>query len=144
MFNIVNKMDENQTLLFIEAYKAAKLLWDANHVDYCNEFKRNDALEYIGNEINLDASAVKVKIKNLRSYFSKERQKTLKKSGSGADETYVSSWFAYKPLIFIADSSTPRGTKDSEQEHENPEKSDLDITVSLFYYTVLQNKYNFN
>lgn len=80
MFNIVNKMDENQTLLFIEAYKAVKLLWDANHADYCNKFKRNDALEYIGNEFNLDASAVKVKIKNLRSYFSKERQKTLKKN----------------------------------------------------------------
>lgn len=32
-------MDENQTLKFIESYKAAKLLWDANHTDYCNKIK---------------------------------------------------------------------------------------------------------
>lgn len=42
-------MDENQTLKFIESYKAAKLLCDANHTDYCNKIKRNDALERIGN-----------------------------------------------------------------------------------------------
>jgi len=33
-------MDENQTLQFIEAYKAAKLLWQnfyANHTDYCDK-----------------------------------------------------------------------------------------------------------
>jgi len=72
-----------------------------------------------------DVFAVKVKVTNLRYYFSKERKKkkkTLeKKSGSGADETYVSSWSAYAPLLFVADSSTPRETIDSEQEHENPE-----------------------
>lgn len=125
-------MDENKTLQFIEAYKAAKLLWDANHSDYCNKIKRNDALESIANEFNIDVSAVKIKIKNLRSYFSKERQKSLKrKSGSGADETYVSSWFAYAPLLFVADSSTPRETVDSEQEHENPENSDFNIPIQV-------------
>lgn len=125
-------MDENKTLQFIESYKAAKLLWDANHPDYCNKIKRNDALESIANEFNIDVSAVKIKIKNLRSYFSKERQKSLKrKSGLGADETYVSSWFAYTPLLFVSDSSTPRETVDSEQEHENPENSDFNISAQV-------------
>lgn len=126
--------DENQTLKFIESYKAAKLLWDANHTDYCNKIKRNDALERIGNEFNIDVSAVKIKIKNLRSYFSKERQKSLKrKSGSGADETYVSSWFAYKSLLFVADSSTSRETVDSEQEQENPENSNFNISTQVSF-----------
>jgi len=46
-------IDENQTLQFLEAYKAAKLLWDAIHTDYCNKIKRNDALERIANEVAL-------------------------------------------------------------------------------------------
>jgi len=45
----------------------------------------------------MDAAAVKSKIKSLRSYYSKERQKVLKKkSGSATEENYSSSWFAYK------------------------------------------------
>ncbi|KAE9525633.1 hypothetical protein AGLY_014160, partial [Aphis glycines] len=111
-----------------------KLLWDANHTDYCNKIKRNDALERIGNEFNIDVSAVKIKIKNLRSFFSKERQKSLKrKSGSGADETYVSLWFAYTPLLFVADNSTPREIVDSEQEQENPKNSDLNISTQKIH-----------
>ncbi|KAL4131415.1 hypothetical protein QTP88_008730 [Uroleucon formosanum] len=53
-------MDKNKTLQFIESYKAAKLLWDSNHPDYCNKMKRNDALESIANEFNIDISAVKI------------------------------------------------------------------------------------
>lgn len=125
-------MDKNKTLQFIESYKAAKLLWDSNHPDYWNKIKRNDALESIANEFNIDISAVKIKIKNLRSYFSKECQKSLKrKSGSGADETYVSSCFAYAHLLFVSDSSTPRETVDSEQEHENPENCIFNISTQV-------------
>lgn len=127
-------MDKNQTLQFIEAYKAAKLLWDANHTDYCDRIKRNDALERIANEFNIDVPAVKIKIKNLRSYFLKEHQKFLKrKFDSGADETYVPSWYAYAPLLFVVDISTPRETVDSEQEHENPENSDFNIPTQVSF-----------
>ncbi|KAL4085229.1 hypothetical protein QTP88_027088 [Uroleucon formosanum] len=66
--------------------------------------------------------------------LSKERQKSLKrKSGSDADEIYVSSWFAYTPLFFAADSSTPRETVDSEQEQENTENSDLNISTQKIH-----------
>ncbi|KAL4147839.1 hypothetical protein QTP88_002177 [Uroleucon formosanum] len=124
-------MDENQTLKFIESYKTAKLLWDANHTDYCNKIKRNYALERIGNGFNIDVSAVKIKIKNLRSYFSKERQKSLnRKSGSGADETYVSSWFTYAPLLFVADSSTTRETNATETD-TLAENTDIEYTQSF-------------
>jgi len=65
-----------------------------------------------------------------------ERQKSLKrKSGSGANEAYVSSWFAYAPLLFVADSSTSRETVDSEQEHENPENTDFNILTQVIVYT---------
>lgn len=70
----------------------------------------------------------------MRSYLSKERQKSLKrKSGSGADETYISSWFAYAPLLFIADSSTPRETVDSEKDQENHENFDFNISTQVSF-----------
>lgn len=43
------------------------------------KFKKNDTLERIANELNIDISAVKVKVKNVRFYFSKEWQKSFKK-----------------------------------------------------------------
>lgn len=71
-------MDENQTLQIIKVYKVANIVWDANRTVYCNEINRNDRLERIANEFNIVVSTVKVKIKNLRSYFSKRRHKSLK------------------------------------------------------------------
>ena len=41
-----------------------------------------------------------------------------KKSGSGSDEIYVSPWFAYKHLLFTADSVTPRETRETSTEEE--------------------------
>lgn len=64
----------------------------------------------------MNAAAVKSKIKSLRSYFSEERQKVLKKkSGSETKENYSSAWFLYNSLLFISDSTTPRETRVSEE-----------------------------
>nr|CAH7726592.1 unnamed protein product [Callosobruchus chinensis] len=46
------------------------------------------------------------------------------KSGSGSDSKYDSTWFAYRQLLFIADSVTPRQTKDSIWD-DNPATSTL-------------------
>jgi len=61
-------MDKNQTLQSIEIYKAEELLCDANHTDYWNKITRNDALDCIDNEFNIDVSAVINKIKYMRSW----------------------------------------------------------------------------
>lgn len=85
----------------------------------------------------MDTAAVKLKIKSLRSYFSKERQKVLKKkSGSGTDENYTSSWFAYKSLLFISDATTPRETKESEKD-ENPASLNNNEEVSFLSKCIL-------
>jgi len=65
-------------LFFI--FRSFPLLWDANHKWYTNKIKRNDAIVTIGTKFKMDAAAVKSKIISLRSYFSKERQKVLKKN----------------------------------------------------------------
>lgn len=126
------------TLNFIEDYSCHPVLWDTSDKSYTNKNKRNDAYEALGKKYNMTIKSVKTKIKNLRSYFSKEQQKMLaKKSGAGADEKYESPWFAYKSLQFIGDTLTPRFTKDSLQGTIPPNTEDRDfveedLTVSTY------------
>lgn len=124
---------EEGTLDFINCYRSLPVLWDNKFKDYTNKVKRMDALNVLASKFDMDIVAVKLKIKSLRSYFSKERVKVLKtKSGSGAEESYTSTWFAYKALLFIADSTTPRETKDSVEDNEH--------LVSIIYYLVLKSR----
>lgn len=49
--------------------RSCPLLLVANHKDYTNTIKRNDTTVAIGTKLNMDAMAVKSKIKRFRSYF---------------------------------------------------------------------------
>nr|CAH7742410.1 unnamed protein product [Callosobruchus chinensis] len=119
-------MDNEQILEFIEDYRSYQCLWDIHSKFYTNKNKRNDAYRELSEKYNINEKAVKNKIKSLRSYFSKEHQKvTEMKSGSGSDSKYDSTWFAYRQLLFIADSVTPRQTKDSIWD-DNPATSSAD------------------
>lgn len=132
-------MADEITLNFIEDYRNFPQLWDPNNKLYTNKVKRNDGLQVLATKYNMDIDGVKKKIKSLRSYFSKEHQKVMKKkSGSGSDEIYVSPWFAYKHLLFTADSVTPRKTRESSTEEE---KVFLNAYfLKLIYYIFPQNK----
>ncbi|CAH1980734.1 unnamed protein product, partial [Acanthoscelides obtectus] len=48
-----------------------------------------------------------------------------KKSGAGSDEIYVSPWFAYKQLLFTADSVTPQETRESSTEDEKDTPAEI-------------------
>jgi len=50
----------------------------ANHKDYTNKIKRNDAIVAIGTTFNMDAVAVKLKIKSFRSF---QRKKIILPNG---------------------------------------------------------------
>ena len=120
-------VDHTKTLAFTEDYISFTALWDVNHKDYTNKIKRNDALNALATNYKMCVKEVKNKIKSLRSYFAKEHQKvTEKKSGAGADDVYDSPWFAYKSLMLILDSITPRENKETgagqtkNTESENP------------------------
>lgn len=107
-------MDNEQTLQFIEDYRYHECLWDITSKSYTKKNQRNDAYADLAKKYSITEKAVRNKIKSLRSYFSKEHQKlTEKKSGAGTDSNYEGTWFAYSALLFIADSVTPRQTKDS-------------------------------
>ncbi|XP_028153165.1 protein tramtrack, beta isoform isoform X9 [Diabrotica virgifera virgifera] len=92
------------TLDFIEEYRKHDVLWRASHVNYNNKQIRRAAVSSMSDTFNVDANTILKKIKSLRSYFHKIHTRVLKEeSGSSADETYQSSWFAYQSLLFILD-----------------------------------------
>ncbi|KAJ8965291.1 hypothetical protein NQ314_004220 [Rhamnusium bicolor] len=128
-------MSSDQTLSLIEDYRSHSALWDIVDKDYTNKMKRNDAYTVLARKYNMTVKGVKNKIKSLRSYFSKEHQKvTEKKSGAGAEDKYESPWFAYKSMLFISDSITPRQTKESLTPRESirsDEGNDSQVDIEL-------------
>ncbi|KAF5286447.1 hypothetical protein FQA39_LY16297 [Lamprigera yunnana] len=42
-------------------------------------------------------------------------------TGNGCEETYVSKWFAYQDMLFLADKNKPRTTVDTEVLEEKNE-----------------------
>ena len=67
------------TINFIEDYHIHEVLWKTDSKGYSNKLLRGYALQKWSEKYAIDVSAVKNKIKNLRSYFSKEHEKTAKK-----------------------------------------------------------------
>ena len=103
-----------KTLDFIEEYRKYTVLWRSVDKNYKNREERRSALQELGEKYSLDSKSILKKIKSLRSYFSREHSKVLKKkSGSSADEIYRSSWFAYKHMLFILQGGEARKGKDT-------------------------------
>ncbi|XP_077287424.1 uncharacterized protein LOC143912110 [Arctopsyche grandis] len=105
-------LKSEEIINFIEDYRKLPLLWDYKHKNYVNKKRRNDALKVLGTKYNMTTEDVKKKIKCLRSYYCKERTKTMnKRSGAGTDETFQSTWFAYNNMSFLSDITTTRDAK---------------------------------
>ena len=63
------------------------------------------------------------KKKNLRTQYSRERQKTKKrKTGEGADEVYMSKWPYFECLRFLADFVASKISKSNLQVIDIPQK----------------------
>ncbi|CAD7078071.1 unnamed protein product [Hermetia illucens] len=128
-------LDSKETTLnFIEDYILSEVLWKCDQKGYSNKQLRSDALHKLSEKYGADVKAIKCKIKNLRSYFCKEFQKTqTKKSGSGTNEVYESNWFAYKHLLLLKDVNVPLPTKDSIVEKNAQQGSnthDIEETIA--------------
>jgi hypothetical protein len=124
--------DHTKTLAFIEDCRSFTALWDVNHKDYTNKIKRNGALNALATNCKMSAQEVKNKIKSLRSYFAKEHQKVTENSGAGVRDVHESPWFAYKSLMFILDSITPRETKETGAGQTKNTESENPGTFELF------------
>ena len=56
---------------------------------------------------------MKVKLKNIRTQYTRERQKMKKKppTGTGVADMYTCKWVHFKSLHFLDDFVAPRGTQ---------------------------------
>ncbi|CAH1109804.1 unnamed protein product [Psylliodes chrysocephalus] len=70
---------------------------------------------------------VERKIKNLQSHFAREMKKEAetRRTGSGADEPYVSKWFTYQAMLFLSEKNKPRNT-DSSAHDEGEKKKQVE------------------
>ena len=93
----------------------------------------NKCVQALASKYNLNIVGVKNKIKCLRSYFSKEHKICLsKKSGSGTDEIYTSTWFEYKPLLFTKDSLTPKETTEVGLDYSSGASHNTEVGQKVF------------
>nr|CAH7750463.1 unnamed protein product [Callosobruchus chinensis] len=107
--------DHDKTLYFIERYKAYNVLWDPAHGHHYNKIKREDAWSEIAEEIDSTVDICKKKMTSLLASLRRERQKIKKSREKGrlGEETYHSSWFAYKSMLFLLERDVTGSTKDT-------------------------------
>jgi hypothetical protein len=89
------------SLRLIGLYREKELLWNPTHADYKSKLKRLDAWNETSQLLGCDQTEVRKKMESLLTSFRRERQKEEMKTGSGADEAYKSSWFAFKCMLFL-------------------------------------------
>lgn len=91
------KWDDDETLKFVELYKEAECLWNADIPQYRHKPSRINAIMNIIEKMNmvLTIQEVKVKIKNLRSTYSQELYKIERSRNSEDLEPYIPMmrWF---------------------------------------------------
>ncbi|KAG8309338.1 hypothetical protein J6590_061312 [Homalodisca vitripennis] len=112
--------NDEQVLVLIDLYRERRLLWDSSDSQHKLKNQRHDSLTEIAVSFGVDKNEIERKWKNLTSHFWREKKKEAetKRTGSGADEPYVSKWFAYQPMNFLGDKNKPRNTQDSTQRKE--------------------------
>lgn len=109
---------EEKVITLIDKYRENEVLWNVKLTDYRNKNKKNDAWERLATEMKCSRVEIEKKMKTLLAQFRRERQKAekMKKSGTGTDEIYATTWFGFKAFSFLYDKNTPMETKDTLQE----------------------------
>lgn len=98
----------------ISLYEENPILWDVRSVNYQNRNKKQDTLKLIATKLNTDSNEISRKLHNLRSQFMQEVKKLkIKKSGSGTDEIFISTWLYFSALKFIQCSVDNSDTTDN-------------------------------
>ncbi|XP_050509166.1 uncharacterized protein LOC126886336 [Diabrotica virgifera virgifera] len=118
-------------LELIENYKLCECLWNTKHAQYKCRNAKHDAWTTLAEKTGSNIEEVKRKMKNVIAQFYRERKKyrTLKKSGTGA--VFISKWFAYEVLLFLAGRNkvrkcTEKGITTSEGEDDGSDSSATD------------------
>lgn len=115
-----------KTLSLIEVFHNTPNLWDVHSTDYRDKARKKMALNKIAEQLGVPAFDVEKKIHNLKTQFYREHKK-VKTDGNG-ESSGGSTWFAYKPLMFLhhrmdllrkRNNGTNGPNNDSEVSHFN-------------------------
>ncbi|XP_061716947.1 uncharacterized protein LOC133524816 [Cydia pomonella] len=125
--------DKEKVLLFIDKYRDKEILWDPTHGDHFNKLKKNDAWVELSEDMNITVEEAKKKITSLLASLRREKAKIKNSTGTGkgADEIYTSTWFAFKPLLFVLDRNKPRNTNDTLNPDEESEQRGATVDTVL-------------
>ncbi|XP_022181896.1 uncharacterized protein LOC111041792 [Myzus persicae] len=130
-----------KVLDLIECYKNKPVLWFPKDPKYYNKFAKSDAWDDLAKEMKITPDECRKKITSLNASFRREKMKTKnsQRTGTGTDEVYESTWFAFKHFAFIMDKDNPRPTLDTvvteqveiENQNKEPEVDVLQSTENL-------------
>lgn len=106
--------NNESALKLIGFYRERECLWDPTNCEYKNKLKRLDAWREISELLEGNVNDVKKKMESLLTSFRRERQREENKTGSGADEVYKSTWFAFSSMGFLQDKFAVKKTVNTE------------------------------
>ncbi|XP_014252763.1 uncharacterized protein LOC106668474 [Cimex lectularius] len=107
---------DEQSLELIGLYQGKPEIWNPKNPDYFKKNLKNDAWSEIALSLGREVEECKNKIISLLASHRRERGKVKKSqgTGTGVDETYKSTWFAYEALAFLGDRNNPRKRLNTE------------------------------
>ncbi|XP_074027710.1 uncharacterized protein [Leptinotarsa decemlineata] len=121
---------------FIELYKSFPCLWKTKSRDYKDRNKKDSAYMVLLKKLqeiepNATKKTVKAKINSIRGSFRREMKKIekSKRSGTGADDVYVTHLWYYDLLLFTNDQEMPResvSNLDENRENESGSEREAD------------------
>ena len=109
MSEYTKKWSDEETKHLISSLELLPSLWDVHSVHYRNRNTKRKALAELAAEFAVEDAEVQWKLHILRSQYQQEVKKVrAKKSGQGADESYMSNWRHFDSLSDIAIQITSR------------------------------------
>lgn len=75
--------ESDNCLQLISLYEDKPELWQPDHKYHFNKLKKNDAWEYIANEMNITVDVAKAKLNSLLSSYRREKSKETGSKGTG-------------------------------------------------------------
>uniref|UniRef100_A0A182HPJ0 MADF domain-containing protein n=1 Tax=Anopheles arabiensis TaxID=7173 RepID=A0A182HPJ0_ANOAR len=92
-----------RTLELIAIVESEPFLWDKTQLDYKNVKMTENAWRMVASKMELDVEVCKEKWTCLRAQFRKLKRRMIQSSqnGTGSDQIYRPSWYAYEAMTFL-------------------------------------------
>ncbi|XP_073962912.1 uncharacterized protein [Choristoneura fumiferana] len=120
--------NKEKTLFFIQLIKERPVIWDVSSSDHKIKNKKQDAIKEIASVFGITAKEVLAKWTSLRGQYNREKKKvTGLKTGSGAEDVYISKWFAYEEISNMICFNIPQNSVSNLQ----------DDMVSTYFFTLI-------